>query len=149
MRMTSFRIRLIDSTSIKQKMFPKWHFIMALIASAILLFLNWQWWQILLFFVAAFFIDVDHYFYFVWKKKSWSLKKAYRYFLKPLKEKHIMIFHTIEVFAILLALSFAFFEILFPMLLGFLIHNFFDIIAPKKAKRYKREFSLICYLKTR
>lgn len=137
-------------------MLPKWHFIAAAVSSAILS-LFWSWWQILLFFTAAFFIDVDHYLYFVWKKKSWSLKKAYEYWIvlgnksgKRKEEKiqeYLVIFHTIEVFIVLAVLAFVSFKIFFPMLLGFVIHNIFDVatMIKTKEKRYKRACSLIFY----
>jgi len=127
-------------------MLPKWHFIAAAVFSAILSFF-WSWWQILLFFTAAFFIDVDHYLYFVWKKKSWSLKKAYIYFIN-LEKGTFRIFHTIEVFAALAVLSAFFPSVFFPMLLGFVLHNLLDMVPPRREKKYKTDcshHSLILY----
>ncbi|MEM4152963.1 MAG: hypothetical protein QXK80_02505 [Candidatus Pacearchaeota archaeon] len=132
------------------------HFIVAFLVSTILVLLKWQWWQISLFFVAAFFIDVDHYFYFVYKKKSFNLMKAYNYFYnlnKFLKKERkkvelLMIFHTIEVFILTFILSIVFFNIFFPLFLGLTIHYFLDFLAllTHKEKRYKRVFSLIYYI---
>lgn len=129
-------------------MLPKFHFLIALVASVVLFFLNWHWWQIFLFFTTAFFIDVDHYLWFVWKRKSFNLVRACRYFSKPIKERHIMIFHTIEAFIVLIVLSALSFNIFFPMLLGFIVHNLTDEILMifRKEKGYKRAFSIIYHL---
>lgn len=136
---------------------PIFHFLTSLVISSILILMHWRWWQIFLFFVGAFFIDVDHYFYFVCKAKSWNLKKAYKWFitferkLPKTGEKYefLLIFHTIEVFIFLLAFSFILFDVFFPVFLGFIIHNIIDIIHGieiRKKIRYKRAYSLIVYI---
>lgn len=137
-------------------MLPCIHFIIAFLVSIVLVLLKWQWWQISLFFLAAFFIDIDHYFYFIYKKKSWNLIKAHDYFYnlnKLLKKKRKMvkilfIFHTIEIYLLILIFTFLFFDIFFPLFLGLTIHHILDIVALFicKEKRYKRFFSLIYYL---
>lgn len=137
-------------------MLPYVHFIVALLVSTIFILLKWQWWQIFLFFLAAVFIDVDHYFYYIANKKSWNLIKAYNYFCnlnKLLKKKQkgtkiLIIFHTVEAFLLILILTFPFFNIFFPLLLGLIIHYILDIISLSlnRAKRYKRAYSIIYYL---
>ena len=135
-------------------MLPYIHFISAVLGSIVLLLLNWQWWQIAIFFLTAFFIDVDHYIYFIFKKKSFNLKKAYKYFLclnKEMKTKKIRLLvflHTIEFFILLVIFTFIYYSIFLPLLLGFLIHYILDLIARfiEKNKRYYREFSIIYHL---
>jgi hypothetical protein len=133
---------------------PIVHLIVALMVSVILLLLRWNWWQLALFFVAAVFIDVDHYLYFVHKKKSWSLPQAYKYLVKLSEQTGkpkvalLMMFHTVEVFILLLILTIFFFNIFFPMLSGFILHQLFDFIHERSAKekKYKRAGSLIIYI---
>lgn len=138
---------------LKIKMLPYIHFISAVLGSIFLLLLKWQWWQISLFFLTAFFIDMDHYIYFIHKKKSLSLIRAYKYFLnlnKTLKKKiHLLFFfHTIEFFILLVILTIISFNIFFPLLLGFAIHYVLDLTARfmEKNQRYHRGFSIIYHL---
>lgn len=134
-------------------MLPKVHFVVAVIVSIILFLVGWQWWQLALFFVAAFFIDVDHYFWFICNKGSWSLPRAYKYLvhLSKIKRKgtkyvhHLLVFHTIETFIVLLVLSFVWFNIFFPLLLGFIVHYSLDLAygSMHREKKYKSRWSLI------
>lgn len=137
-------------------MLPNRHFIISLIISVILLILNFQWWQIALFFLAAIFIDVDHYIYFICKKNSWSLKKAYDYFYnldktlarRKSKLELLMIFHNIETLILFVVLAFILFSFFFPLLLGIVTHYILDIVTMLtcKEKKYKRALSLIYYI---
>jgi hypothetical protein len=107
-------------------MYTKPHLIYAILFCLILLpFINW-W--ILILFSAAFFIDVDHYFYYIIKFKDLSLKKAYRYFINNPELKDLIFpFHTIEFYLLLLIL--ATFNIFFVfILLGVSFHLILDII---------------------
>ncbi len=137
-------------------MLPSTHFIAALIISIFLIVLGLQWWQLALFFFATVFIDVDHYIYFIYKKGSLNLFRAYNYFYtlnKILKKKKrkielLMVFHNIE-FLILISISvFLSFQIFFPIFLGVLIHYVLDFVTllTCKEKKYKRAFSLIYYI---
>jgi len=91
-------------------------------------------------FLASFFVDADHYLYYVLRKKDLSLKNAYawfiekRDFLRSLNseeirkyERAIMIFHGIEFWAILAFLIFIHKIFLF-ILLGILFHMCLDLI---------------------
>lgn len=130
-------------------MLPIFHFIIAFIISIILLLLKWQWWQIALFILAAVFIDLDHYFLYINRKKDFNLKRAYKYFLGYRRKKEILlVFHTIEVFVLLIILTILSFSYFFPLLLGFIVHCLFDLLynITVKEKRYKRALSLILYL---
>jgi len=107
-----------------------------------------------IFFLASFGFDIDHYIYYIFKKKSFNLPKAYIYFRKDLNKKLknnqkpirlLFIFHTIEfLFVIfLLALILEIFQWVF---LGFLFHMVIDwiyLLIKKDNKKYKRAFSLI------
>jgi len=132
-------------------MLPYIHFISAVLVSVILAILNWQWWQIILFFIMAFFIDVDHYLLYLFTKKDFSIRNAYIYFKfykksEKVKEK-LFIFHTIEFLILLVIMTIILEQILFPMLLGFMVHKTLDVISSltAKEKRYKRAFSIILY----
>jgi len=138
-------------------MLPSIHLISAILISVILAFF-FQWWQILLFFLAAIFIDVDHYIYFIYKKRSANLSKAYNYFynLNKILAKRknqlelLMIFHNLEFLIILFILTLFSFPIFFPILFGVLVHYSLDFIAlltcKENNKKYKRAFSLFCYI---
>lgn len=124
-------------------MFPSKHLILGIIFSAIVLFLFPQigFMGFLLIILSTFFIDVDHYFLYVFKKKDLSLGNAYRWFVNgfkkrialPKKEKTkykygILIFHGIEFWIILafLALIHNFFLYIF---IGVMFHIFLDFLA--------------------
>ncbi len=128
-------------------MLPKWHILIALIFSLILLFIfDISSFNILIFILASFLIDVDHYFNYIWRKKDLSLKKAYNFFLRKkqkwkklsYKKKNklkidILIFHGIEFLFVLAVLSF-FYPIFFFVFLGVLIHlsmDYYEIIFEK------------------
>ena len=137
------------------KMLPQYHVILATVASIILFLLKLSPIFILLFFLAAIFIDIDHYFLYVARKKSLNPWKSYHYnkyeLLKELKKSGqkqvLVIFHTAEFFILLLILSFLF-SFLWPVFFGCLFHEATDIIyeLTKKDKKYKRAFSLFIYL---
>src|SRR5665811_17865 len=82
-----------------------------------------------IFFFASVLIDVDHYIFFVLRKKSWNLRKAYKHFRDlgkylrklPIKERQkyhtgIYIFHGFEPMA-------------FVILMGILFHKYLFFVA--------------------
>ena len=95
-----------------------------------------------LFFLASFLIDVDHYLYYIYRKKDFSLRKAFNWFIKmdakylslskKQREKYdfsFCIFHGVESVALLAILS------LIPGLsflvfiaAGFLLHLLLDTV---------------------
>ena len=133
-------------------MLPYIHFISAVLVSVVLALLNWQWWQIALFFLMAFFIDVDHYFLYLFTKKDFNIKRAYKYFKSYKKsaqpKEKLFIFHTIEFLILLVVMTIISVEIFFPLLIGFMVHKTLDVISSltNKEKTYKRAFSLIGYI---
>jgi len=137
-------------------MLPKFHLIISFVISFILLILGVDPIFCLLFFLAGFLIDFDHYVYYVKKKKDISLINAYyyhkNYLDKELERKNqksiLMVLHTIEFLIILLILS-IFFKIIWPIFLGCLSHILTDFIyrLSIKNKKYKQVYSIIFYAK--
>ena len=123
-------------------MYPQYHFLFGLIFIFLLKLLVpfFTLYDVLIIFLASFFIDIDHYFYYVFKKKGWSINDAYAWFIDtgeklrqmPRQERKgyktaIMIFHGIECWIILFLLSFLNKIFLF-ILIGFLFHALIDHI---------------------
>lgn len=136
-------------------MLPKYHIVLGLIIYFILLKYNVNLTFISIFFLASFCFDADHYIYYIFKKKSFNLARAYKYFRVDLNKKLetgkkkielLFIFHTIEFLIILFALSFAH-KILLFVFLGWLFHMSIDWTTKplENNKKYKRVFSLIYY----
>ena len=134
-------------------MLPKNHIIINLIIALILLvFINPFY--VLIFFLSSILIDMDHYLYYIFTKKRFSLKSAYNWYIierqkfhdlsKKEKKKHryfIFIFHGIETLIILFLLS-LYTPILFFIALGFSIHLIEDSIIALKFKYLKRKLFL-------
>ena len=74
-------------------MLPRIHFI----ASTILVFILWPFFGFwgLAIYIGGFFVDVDHYLVYVFKKKDWNLFNSIRYFKQGYK-RSLYVFHTIE-----------------------------------------------------
>jgi hypothetical protein len=94
-----------------------------------------------LIFFSSFLIDVDHYLYYLYKKKDSSLLNAYKYWIKnrekwrKLKKREYknyrikpMYFHGLEFLILLLILSLIT-PIFFWVFLGSLLHLFLDFIT--------------------
>lgn len=135
-------------------MLPKNHVLLSLIFAAAL----YVWlpvvsvFDVFLFFMAAVFIDVDHYIWYVQSKGDWSLKNAYNH-LKKISKTHtepsMMYFHSIEFIILIGVVGFFIPEFLF-IFAGMIFHSFLDIIAMASIGRlYVREFSFIRYLVTK
>jgi len=123
-------------------MHPNTHFIFGLIFASVLLILfpeiNLMGFFIIL--ASTVLIDVDHYLIYVFKKKDFSLRKAYRRSIQKKKkllslsrnerDKYYIEFcflHGIEILIILFFISF-FFKYLFYVFLGFAFHLLLDVI---------------------
>ena len=123
-------------------MFPKNHIIAGAIFSILLLitFPEIGWINALIVFLSSVLIDIDHYLYYIYKKKDWNLKRAYWWFVnqkdiflrlnikqrKSFKEA-IFIFHGIEFWLVLILLVFLN-KIFIFILLGISIHMILDFI---------------------
>ncbi len=122
-------------------MYPKTHILLGGIFAILIYFiLQLTIFQAIVIFLASVLIDIDHYLYYVYRKKDFSLKNAYNWFLEgekkfdklPENEKKkifigIYIFHGIEAIIILILLSYLSKFFLF-VLIGFLFHQSFDLI---------------------
>jgi hypothetical protein len=132
-------------------MLPYLHVIISLIASLILYALKINPLFILLFFLASILIDFDHYLLYVFRKKRFNPFKAYNYcrndsekeFLKEGKNRILFAFHNLEVFLILLILSF-FISFFIPIILGYSFHSIIDIIS-EMPEKVKKDWSIIHY----
>ncbi len=114
-------------------MLPSVHFIVSLFLAVILYpIFGWIVGVIL---IGGFFIDVDHYLLYLFKKKDYSLRNAYFYFRNNdcslILKKDIFIFHTIESIVILSALSF-YSELFLLINLGVVFHLVMDWIDEAK-----------------
>jgi len=132
-------------------MLPKTHIVLGAIFSILLFFLlDISLMNSLLIFFASFLIDVDHYLWYVFNKRDFSLKRAFNWHVKTKdKSKYIPfmhIFHTIEFIILLSILSF-FFEIFLFFLIGILFHSILDLISMFYDHSFnEREYSLIFYI---
>jgi hypothetical protein len=138
-------------------MLPKTHAILGAVFSLLIYFiLHLSLFSVILIFLASVFIDFDHYLWYIYKKKSLNLKSAYNWFKKKRekwtklskKEREIykreyLVFHSVEFWIVLLALSFISKIFLF-ILIGVLFHIIVDYIEViyMKEKLYPK-FSLI------
>ena len=123
-------------------MYPQKHFIYAVLFAGFLFFLlpKIKFLFLLIFILSSVLIDVDHYLYYVYKKKNFNLKKSYDWFLKTgrllmsfsreTRNKFytgFFIFHGIEILVLLFALAFHF-SIFYPIFFGFAFHNLLDAV---------------------
>jgi len=141
-------------------MLPKYHIILGLVFSIILILIFPQIGILgfLIIFLSSVLIDVDHYLSFAYNKKDFSLSKSYVWHLeqkklesakvkKGIREKGFFHpLHTIE-FLILLAILSFFSQITFFIFIGILFHSLNDFIDLVNTDRlYHRWFFLTEYL---
>jgi len=121
-------------------MLPKWHILIGFVFSYILVyFFNISLTAGIMIFLASFLIDIDHYFYYVYKKRNLNPLTARKYFAKlerfwksrP-KEKSkykypIIIFHGIEFVLFLIILSY-FYHVFTFAIIGIILHLILDLI---------------------
>lgn len=138
-------------------MLPKTHVILGAAYSLFVYILyNITIIEAFLIFFASVLIDFDHYLWYIYRKKSLNLKKAYFWFKEKRKiwiklsekerEKYkrpYLIFHSIEFWIFLVILSFVNKLFLF-ILIGILFHMIFDYIEIINIKeKIYFKFSLI------
>jgi len=133
----------------KKSMMPTTHLIASLVPFAFLL-PTFKYWTFA-FFIGSFFIDVDHYIWYVMRFKNLSLKGAYEYSLprnKKTREMDILhIFHVWEFWVLMLILGFihVFFFLIFA---GMVFHLAMDFIYLHVIKAYgHRAISYFFWLK--
>jgi hypothetical protein len=143
-------------------MYPKYHIIFgAIITLIIYLIIPITLLQATIIFFSSVLIDFDHYLLYILKKKNLSLKKAIKLFVNDrekflkLKEKskfkyHIIIFHGVEFWIILLILA-QFYSVIYYVLIGILIHMVFDLIEVIYLKMpiYTKISQILVYLRNK
>ena len=124
-------------------MLPTKHFIFGLIFAGFLYFIFPKIGLVgfLIIIFSTFLIDVDHYLYYVYRKKDFSLRNAYKWFIKqkkkflalPRKQRNkfqtgFCFLHGIEILIILFLLGIFISKYFYFILIGFAFHLVLDII---------------------
>lgn len=126
-------------------MLPQFHFLLGIIFVAILYFFFSpiiSLFGLAVILLSSVLIDIDHYVYYVYKKKDLNPFKAHKWYLKNIKKFHSMskeqkkkfyigfyFFHGIESLIILLFLGFYISPIFIFIFIGFFFHLSIDFIA--------------------
>lgn len=130
-------------------MLPKTHIIFGLIFSFLIyLSINLTFSQTLLVFLSSVLIDIDHYLFYLFRKKNLSLKKAYIWHknIPKTRKPTLHLLHTVEFLVLIFILTYFWQGFLF-ILIGMLFHSIFDILEFIYYKSPEaREFFLIKYL---
>jgi hypothetical protein len=122
-------------------MLPKYHILFNfLVVFALKLITNISNAYLGIIFLSSFLIDMDHYLLYAIKKKDINLEAAYQWFIERKEEyfkmsieerkkfkQIIMVFHTLEFWILLFALSFIS-QIFLFILAGIMLHLIFDWI---------------------
>lgn len=139
-------------------MLPKFHLLSGIILSIflILIFPNISTISLLIIIFSTFLIDIDHYIYYVFKKKDFSLIKSYNYFYSKFKQiskmpvykrkKYYTVFpflHGIEILFIVFLLSIFVSKNFFFVLIGFSLHIFLDFYDSFKKNLRNDRLSVI------
>ena len=139
-------------------MYPLQHLILGTIFSAVLLFLfsNIGMIGFLLIFTSSIFIDIDHYIYYVYKKKDWNLRNAYKWFVEnerrilslPRKKRNeyysgFVFLHGFDLVILLFLLSIFINKYLFFVGIGFAFHLILDIVGESRYIKRIDKFSLL------
>lgn len=124
-------------------MFPIKHLIFGLIFSIILLLVFPQITILgfLIIFISAVLIDIDHYLYYIYKKKDFNLKKSYNWFVnngkkflslsKKQRNKSYLGFcflHGVEILSLFFILGIFISRYFFFIFIGFAFHLILDFI---------------------
>ena len=118
-------------------MLPKYHFLAGLAVFIFLIIVGVPFFNATLFLLSSVLIDIDHYFYYVWKKKDPNLFKAYKWHIKVSRElkgmrkrkkykRTVLVFHGIEFLLFLLILS-VFFPTFIWIFFGSIFHLLLDL----------------------
>ena len=110
-------------------------------------------WNALLVLAGGFLIDIDHYFWYVYKYRKISIFGSYKFFIKPMDEKNfksvigiLLVFHTIEFLLIMLAFSYLN-KIALAFAIGLLLHYTLDLLYLYfVAKRFVLNHSIIYWI---
>jgi len=128
-------------------MLPLKHFLASIIVLGFL-FPFYKLWG-LAFLIGSFFIDVDHYLWYIIRHRNFSLKNAYFYHKeRPRRERDMLhIFHVWEFWVLMFVLAFFnnFFALIFLGLVFHLILDFIDLYFNIDTI-YNRAFSFFAWL---
>ena len=148
-------------------MLPRWHILFGFIFSLIVYSIfSLDIVGFIILFISTWIFDIDHYLWFIFKEKNFSLIAAYKYFLERrkklkkllkkqklqlmLNQNKIMIFHCVEVIVIFLLLSLFILKrfnlniiYAYLFLLGLAFHMALDIL---EGNIFKERYSLILFL---
>lgn len=109
-------------------------------------------WNVSIIFISSFIFDLDHYLYFVIKKRKFGLKEAHSFFRKTHDKKDLklmrtllMIFHTVEFYLIVFVLSF-FYELFLFVFLGLILHAMLDAIDEINTFGEIKAWSIIVFI---
>lgn len=111
-------------------MLPKSHIILGIIFSLLLyFFMHVSIISALVVLLSSVLIDIDHYLWYVFRKKDLSLANSYRWYKNlPFNHKPMFHFmHSVEFLILTFLLSFIFPVFLF-IFLGFIFHSIADIL---------------------
>lgn len=128
-------------------MHVKYHILLGLIFSTLLYFLfpELNLSNLLIIFFSSFLIDIDHYLYYVYKKKNINPYRAYKWYVKNIIKFHfflskeqqkkaytgLYLFHGIEILIILFFLGNYISSMFTFIIIGFLFHLFTDLVYEK------------------
>jgi type IV secretory pathway VirB3-like protein len=93
----------------------------------------WNWIQIVWFSIGSVLIDIDHYIYFVLRRKRFGIREMFKYHDRLFAQKDkipyagICIFHTVDFFILIGILS-LYYHVFFYLLIGLLFHFLVDFI---------------------
>lgn len=137
----------------------KYHILLGVLFSVLLYFLfpELNLLSILIIFLSSFLIDVDHYLYYIYKKKSIGLYGAYQWYKKNTIKFHLFlskeqqkktyigfyIFHGLEILIILFFLGNYISSFFIFILIGFLFHISIDLVYEKIFDKRMDKFSII------
>jgi len=110
-------------------------------------------WRALLIIAGGVLIDIDHYFWYIYKFKKFSLIDCYNYFIDGMDKSRIMknagillVFHTIEVLVLVILLSF-YSKLALMFTIGLLSHYLLDgIFLCTVAKRFIANPSILNWI---
>ncbi|NQV08740.1 hypothetical protein HQ529_02705 [Candidatus Woesearchaeota archaeon] len=89
-------------------------------------------WKAVFVLIGGFFIDTDHYLFYLFKEKSFNLRNAYFYFkdkqnCENVLRNYVLPFHTMEALVVSAVLS-LYFEIFLMVTVGMILHIILDWI---------------------
>lgn len=103
----------------------------------------------IIFFISFIFIDIDHYFLFIYRNKKFGIRKMFKYFDYLWENRkniyEMCVFHTVEFFLILFILGYWRREF-WIILAAFFLHLLFDVYhLYKHDVIFTRAFSVVEY----